>query len=256
MNIRRTMILTSLVEKKGKNIKSLSVLIDPDKIENKNSFLALLSLCKNFQIDYILVGGSLLVKDTLNETIKIIRESTDIPVILFPGSNQHIDKTADAILFLSLISGRNPDLLIGQHVVAAPVLKNSKLEILSTGYILVGDNANTTVAYISQTSPIPINKSDIAVCTAMAGEMIGMKLIYLDAGSGAEKEVSQIMIEAVNKSVSLPLIVGGGINTASKAESAYNSGADMLVLGTAVEKNIDFLSEVVAIRDKINSRHS
>lgn len=250
------MILTSLVEKKGKNLKSLSVLIDPDKIENQNSFLALLNLCKNLQIDYILVGGSLLVNNTLNETVKIIKESTDIPVILFPGSNQHIDKTADAILFLSLISGRNPDLLIGQHVVAAPVLKNSKLEILSTGYILVGDNANTTVAYISQTSPIPINKSDIAVCTAMAGEMIGMKLIYLDAGSGAEKEVSPVMIEAVNKSVSLPLIVGGGINTSSKAESAYNSGADMLVLGTAVEKNIDFISEVVAIRDKINSKHS
>ena len=247
------MILTSLVEKKKINQKSLSILIDPDKIKNEESLSKVLHICRANKVDYILIGGSLLVSDTLNETVSFIKNNTDIPAVLFPGSALQINKSADAILFLSLISGRNPDLLIGQHVAAAPVLKNSNLEVLSTGYILVGNDANTTVAHISQTSPIPRHKPEIAVCTAIAGEMLGMRLIYLDAGSGAKEEVPPEMIAQLSKSINVPLIVGGGINTLAKVNKAYNSGADMIVLGTAVEKKMDFISEAARIRDQINT---
>lgn len=251
--MQKTMILKSLVEKKEKNLKSLSVLIDPDKIKNQKSLGNLLDICEKYTVDFIFIGGSLLVNDTLNETVSYVKKNSEIPVILFPGSNLHIDKKADAILFLSLISGRNPDLLIGQHVSAAPILKKSNLEVLSTGYILVGNDANTTVAHISQTFPIPTQKSEIAVCTAIAGELLGMKLIYLDAGSGAKEEVPQAMILQVQKSINIPLIVGGGINTKAKAAMAFQSGADMLVLGTAVEKQAGFISEVAKIRDQMNA---
>ncbi len=251
-----TKILTTLGEKRGKNQKSLTVLIDPDKIQGEKSLSILLNICRDSKVDYIFVGGSLLVNDTLHETITYIKANSIIPIVLFPGSNLHIDKSADAILFLSLISGRNPDLLIGQHVTAAPVLKNSNLEVLSTGYILVGDDTNTTVAHISQTSPIPVQKSDIAVCTALAGEMLGMRLIYLDAGSGARTEVPGEMISQVKKAIEIPLIVGGGINTQPKVELAYQSGADMIVLGTAVEENMEFITIAAKIRDRLNAKHS
>ncbi len=250
--MRATKILTSLVAKKNNNQKSLSVLIDPDKINSEISLNKLLITCEKFRIDFLFVGGSLLVKDSLRETVRFIKEKSNIPVILFPGSNLHIDKTADALLFLSLISGRNPDLLIGQHVTAAPVLKNSNIEVLSTGYILVGDDSNTTVAHISQTNPIPTIKNEIAVCTAIAGEMLGMKLIYLDAGSGAKMEVQSEMIWQVNNSIDIPLIVGGGINSSLKIESAFKSGADMVVVGTAIEKSNNFIGKAANIRDQIN----
>lgn len=246
------MILKSLVNKKERNVKSLAILIDPDKIKSEKSLGILLNVCKKSDVDYVFIGGSLIVNDTLNETVGFIKKNSEIPAILFPGSNLHIDKSADAILFLSLISGRNPDLLIGQHVAAAPILKNSNLEVLSTGYILVGNDANTTVAHFSQTSPIPTKKVEIAVCTAIAGEMIGMKLIYLDAGSGPKEEVPQEMIAQVKKSISIPLIVGGGINTTAKVYAAYQAGADMIVLGTAVEEKANFVKEVAKIRDEMN----
>jgi len=250
------MILKSLVKKREIGLKSLAVLIDPDKIKNDGELNNLVTKCINDKIDYFFVGGSLLVSGSLSTTINFLKSNSNIPIILFPGSNLHIDQSADAILFLSLISGRNPDLLIGQHVAAAPILKKSKVEVLSTGYILVGNDSNTTVAHISQTLPIPTNKSDIAVCTAMAGEMIGMRLIYLDAGSGAKEEVPGKMIKSVKKYVEIPLIVGGGINTDSKVVNAYNSGADTIVLGTVVEKNVNFISDAAKIRDQINTKHS
>ncbi len=246
------MILKTLVKNKENNKKSLSILIDPDKIYDTKSLAKLVDLSSDNGVDYFMIGGSLIISDNLSETVKFVKNRSEIPVILFPGSNLHIDKSADAILFLSLISGRNPEFLIGQHVIAAPVLKISNLEILSTGYILVGNNANTTVAHISQTFPIPTRKPEIAVCTAIAGEMLGMKLIYLDAGSGASEEVPQGMIEQVRKSIELPLIVGGGINTLEKVNTAYKAGADMLVLGTAVEDQLKFIGEVAGIKDQMN----
>lgn len=247
-------ILNSLVAKKKNKQVSLSVLIDPDKIVSESELNLLLKTCQEFNIDFILVGGSLLVKDTLSETVRYIKEKSSIPVILFPGSNMHIDKAADALLFLSLISGRNPDLLIGQHVAAAPVLKNSNIEVLPTGYILVGNDGNTTVAHISQTTPIPTSKHDIAICTAIAGELLGMKLIYLDAGSGPKEEVPSTMISQVNMSINIPLIVGGGINSKVKIEAAFNAGADMIVIGTAVEENGNFIKIAANVRDQLNNR--
>jgi phosphoglycerol geranylgeranyltransferase len=245
------MILESLIKNRKENIKSVSLLIDPDKIESGASLDLIIKHANANRIDYFLIGGSLLTSNLLGESINQIKQSSEIPVILFPGSNMHIHKNADAILFLSLISGRNPDLLIGQHVAAAPIIRETKLEVLSTGYILVGD-PTTTVAYISQTLPIPYFKPEIAVCTALAGELLGMQLIYLDAGSGAKVQVSETMIQQVKNAVNVPLIVGGGINNAQKVESAYASGADLVVLGTAVERNIMFLDEAIRVRDKFN----
>ena len=249
-------ILKSLKKRKEQKVKSIAILIDPDKFQGEESLKNLLKLCHKARVDFIFVGGSLLVNGSLEATISVINRYIRLPVIIFPGSNLHIANQADAILFLSLISGRNPDLLIGQHVAAAPILKRSKIEVLSTGYILVGNSANTTVAHISQTSPIPTEKAEIAVCTAIAGEMIGMKLIYLDAGSGSREEVPAEMIERVAGSTEIPLIVGGGIDTTSKAIAAFDAGADLIVLGTAIEKNANFVSEVAGIRDGFNSKHS
>jgi putative glycerol-1-phosphate prenyltransferase len=178
----------------------------------------------------------------------MLKENAGLPVILFPGSSVHIDPSADAILFLSLISGRNPELLIGQHVVAAPVLKNNRLEVLPTGYMLINSGKTSSVAYMSNTTPIPEDKYSLAACTAMAGEMLGLKLIYLDAGSGAEREISARMINAVRKAVDVPLIVGGGLDTPQKAQNALQAGADILVIGNSLEKDPDLL---IGISEKV-----
>jgi putative glycerol-1-phosphate prenyltransferase len=195
-------------------------------------------------VDFFLVGGSLLTSTFLNSTVRTLKGHSDIPVILFPGSNLHIDPSADAILLLSLISGRNPDFLIGQHVIAAPVLKKSKLEILPTGYMLIESGKPTTVSYISNTTPIPYDKPEVAACTAMAGEMLGLQLIYLDAGSGAQRPVSPRTIAAVRRSVEVPIIVGGGITTPQAAEDALRAGADVIVIGNGIEKDPNLLVEV------------
>ncbi|CAA9315433.1 MAG: Homolog of geranylgeranylglyceryl phosphate synthase [uncultured Cytophagales bacterium] len=195
-------------------------------------------------MDFFLVGGSLLTTTFLNSTVRTLKANSNIPVILFPGSNLHIDPSADAILLLSLISGRNPDFLIGQHVIAAPVLKKSKLEILPTGYMLIESGKPTTVSYISNTTPIPYDKPEVAACTAMAGEMLGLQLIYLDAGSGAQRPVSPRTIAAVRKSVEVPVVVGGGITTPQAAEEALQAGADVIVIGNGIEKDPNLLVEV------------
>lgn len=237
-------ILESLSAKSKQGKKSIAVLVDPDKIDHSSKLEPLLRLAAEDCVDYIFVGGSLVTTNNTAEVIKTIKENVSMPVVLFPGSALQIEHSADAILFLSLISGRNPDLLIGQHVVAAPILKNSKLEILPTGYILINSGKTTSVAYISNTTPIPEDKYSLAACTAIAGEMLGLKLIYLDAGSGAEREVSQKMISTVKKSVNVPLIVGGGINTPQKALNALQAGADLIVIGNVLEKSPDLLTEI------------
>lgn len=236
-------ILDKILTNKRLQRKSLAVLIDPDKVE-MNAFGDLLYTCVENRVDYFLVGGSLITKNIMSEMIEFIRMKTNIPVIIFPGNSLHIEPTADAILLLSLISGRNPDYLIGQHVIAAPLLKQSGLEILSTGYMLIDSGRQTTVSYISNTTPIPHDKADIAVCTAMAGEMLGQKLIYLDGGSGAMYPVSAKMINKVSENISLPLIVGGGINSTEKATAALEAGADIIVIGNAFEKNPSLLPEI------------
>lgn len=244
-------LLNSLYERKAQGKKSFAVLIDPDKV-NLDNFSNLLNLCTEYGADYIFVGGSLITNYIITEVITQIKKHTNIPVILFPGNSLHIDSQADAILLLSLISGRNPEFLIGQHVISAPLLRKSGLEILPTGYMLIDSGRPTTVSYISNTTPIPHDKSGIAACTAMAGEMLGLKITYLDAGSGAINPVSPEMIAAVRQSVDTPIIVGGGINTTKKAKNALSAGADVIVVGNGIEQNIELLQEIALA---VNSEH-
>lgn len=233
----------SLSEKKKQGRKSFAVLIDPDKV-NHSILDELTELSVSAKVDYLLVGGSLVISNHLDDCVQHIKKNCDIPVILFPGSPSQISKYADALLYLSLISGRNPELLIGQHVVSAPAVRQSGLEIMSTGYIVIDGGAPTTVSYISNAAPVPADKSEIAMCTAMAGEMLGMKLIYMDAGSGAKRPISENMIEAVAKHISLPLIIGGGITDPEKAYRNCKAGADVIVVGNAIEKDSSLIKEM------------
>ena len=238
-------IYHSLTDRKRTGKKSFAVLIDPDKV-NDQSMEELIQLSVSAKVDYFLVGGSLVVSNYLDNCLQLIKKSCAIPTILFPGSPSQVSKYADALLYLSLISGRNAELLIGQHVVSAPMVKKSGLEIMSTGYMVVDGGAPTTVSYISNASPLPADKNEIAVCTDMAGEMLGMKLIYMDAGSGAKIAISESMIEKVAQSISVPLIVGGGIVDPEKAYLNCKAGADVVVVGNAIEKDSSLIKEMAA----------
>ena len=240
-----------LEQKKSAKRKSFAILIDPDKADEQMC-AKLLELAMATPPDFFFIGGSLITSDGLERVISTIKEQTNIPVVIFPGSNLHISNTADAILLLSLISGRNPEYLIGQHIVAAPILKKSKLDVISTGYLLVNCGNQTTVSYISNTTPIPYDKPEIAAATAMAGEMLGMKTIFMDGGSGAKQPISPKMIQYVRKSVDLPIIIGGGIRNGKQAEQALEAGADLIVVGTAVEENPDLLTEIYKATQALN----
>ncbi|WP_018341467.1 geranylgeranylglyceryl/heptaprenylglyceryl phosphate synthase [Cytophaga aurantiaca] len=233
-------IYNQLVEKSVKGIKSFAVLLDPDKLDAA-SLKRVIDLSHESNVDYFFLGGSLLSKYNIPEIIKTIKQHSSIPVVLFPGGHLQVEATADAILLLSLISGRNADFLIGQHVVAAPLIKQSNLEVLPTGYLLVDCGKQTTASYISNTTPLPYDKPGIAAATAMAGEMLGLKLMYLDGGSGAMQPVDTNMIKAVKKSVACPLIVGGGINSVAKAAAAFSAGADVIVVGTGIESDPELM---------------
>jgi phosphoglycerol geranylgeranyltransferase len=236
-------IYNTLARKKERGIKSLSILIDPDKIEATGK-IQLLDFCKENAPDFFMVGGSLITNQQLETVIDAIHShpyTAHIPVVLFPNSYLHLSAAADGILFLSLISGRNPEYLIGNHVIAAPILKQAQLEIMPTGYLLVNCGNQTTVAYISNTTPIPYEKNDIAVCTALAGEMLGLKMIYIDGGSGAKQPISTEMIRAVKQAIEIPLMVGGGIRTVSAMEDSFRAGADTVVIGSAVEQNPELI---------------
>lgn len=244
-------ILNSFYSNCNANKKAFAVLLDPDKLD-KESLAARIDAINKSAVDYIFVGGSLISTDNMQTVLNELKDKTFVPKILFPGNGLHINESADAILFLSLISGRNPEFLIGQHVISAPMLKRSNLEILPTGYMLVDGGKQTTVSYISNTFPLPNNKPDVAAATAMAGEMLGLKLIYLDAGSGAQIPVSEAIIQAVKKNTEVPLIVGGGINTTQKASKALAAGADVVVIGNAIEENPEFLQEMASLVDSYN----
>jgi phosphoglycerol geranylgeranyltransferase len=238
-------LFNQFAARKRQGRKSFSVLIDPDKVDS-NSIDQIVNLSVEASVDYFFVGGSLVISNHLDECIKSIKSLCDIPVILFPGSPSQVSKYADALLYLSLISGRNPELLIGQHVISAPFVKMSGLEIMPTGYIVVDGGAPTTVSYISNATPIPADKNEIAMCTAMAGEMLGMKLIYMDAGSGAKRPISENMIEKVASHIECPLIIGGGIIDPEKAYNNCKSGADIIVVGNAIEKDPSLIKEISA----------
>lgn len=227
--------------------KQIAVLIDPDKTDVKK-LQKIIDASKKADIDFFLVGGSLLIKNNLEETIVFLKKHSRKKVYLFPGNPAQICNKADGILLLSLISGRNADLLIGSHVLAAPHLKQSKLHIFPTGYILIESGTPTSVSYISNTTPIPANKPEIAACTALAGEQLGLKCIYLEAGSGAQQAVPTETIKAVKKMIRIPLIVGGGIRSAAQIESAFTAGADIVVIGTAIEQDVQFLEKIKNIK--------
>jgi len=196
------------------------------------------------------------ISDQLDLIVRQIRSQCKIPVILFPGTPSQVTAYADALLYLSLISGRNPELLIGQHVVSAPFVRNSGLEIISTGYMLIDGGAPTTVSYISNAQPIPADKSEIAICTAMAGEMLGMKLIYMDAGSGARRPISTDMIERVSSVIEVPLLVGGGIQDPEKVYLNARAGADLIVVGNAIEKDPSLLSEMASALHSVSASNA
>lgn len=227
----------------SENKKQFAVLVDPDKYSGSD-LIDLVSLATKTMVSYFFVGGSLITEDNLDNTLKIIKDNCDIPVIIFPGDALQINNKADGILLLSLISGRNPDLLIGKHVVAAPYLKKSNLEILPTGYMLVDSGRPTTALYMSNSLPIPRDKDEIAVATAMAGEMLGLKIIYMDGGSGAQNAVPVSMIKKVKENISIPLIVGGGIRTPEAAKERFEAGADIIVVGNAIEDKQSLLEQI------------
>jgi len=226
--------------------KHFALLLDPDNL-TEASCLHLLSLSEAHPVDFFFVGGSLITTDRQAALIQLLKQYSSIPVILFPSSSLHIDKQADGILLLSLISGRNPEFLIGQHVLSAPLLKASRLQIYPTGYMLIDTGRQTTASYMSGTTPIPYDKPVIAACTALAGQQLGLRFIYLDGGSGASQPVSADMIAAVRQAVEVPLIVGGGIDTVDKVKTVLAAGADVVVVGNQIEKDPGFLAEVSSL---------
>jgi putative glycerol-1-phosphate prenyltransferase len=238
-------IYTSFKALKKQGKKAFAVLVDPDNIE-LHAIPAFAEVCNKAKVDYIFMGGSLMVTNQLDACIKQFKLATTIPIVLFPGSPSQVSKYADALLYLTLISGRNPELLIGAHVVSAPIVKASGLEIISTGYIVVDGGKPTTVSYMSHAAPIPHDKNDIALCTALAGEMQGKHVLYMDAGSGAKTPISETMIKRVADNTEIPLIVGGGIIDSEKAYLNCKAGADIIVVGNAIEKDVQLIYDIAA----------
>ena len=223
----------------------MAVLVDPDKLDVRD-LDRFSQHIRSSEIDLILVGGSLMITNRFESSIAMLKEHVDIPVVIFPGHPMQISDNADALLLLSLISGRNPELLIGQHVYAAPALKKSGLELMPTGYILIDGEMPTTVSYISNTQPIPRDKPEIAACTAMAGEMLGLRNIYLEAGSGAKSSIPLEFVRSVREAIKLPLIVGGGIRHPETANAIAQAGADIIVVGSALEKDASLMHELAS----------
>jgi phosphoglycerol geranylgeranyltransferase len=242
------MLLNRFYQAQANKQRLLAVLIDPAAVDD-NLLGQYINQIKKTPPDFIFVGGSL-VWQNINPLIKELKEKTNVPVLIFPGSITQISNYADGVLFISLISGRNPEFLIGQHVLAAPMLKNSKLEIIPTGYILIENGKTTSVEYISNTKPIPKDKIDIIKATALAGQYIGHKLIYLEAGSGAATPPNYNIIKEVYSYIDIPIIVGGGITSPEIAEKMYESGATCVVVGNLFEKKPQYLEEFTKILKK------
>ncbi len=224
--------------------KKIAILVDPDKVNSANELDPLIKKIQALESAFIFVGGSTVDPKDFEACVSTIKQKCDIPVILFPGSSQQISEKADGILFLSLISGRNPDFLIGHQVESAHLLKHMDIEVIPTGYILIDGGKTSAVSYVSQTTPIPADQITIAVNTAIAGEMLGLKAIFMDAGSGAKMPVSKEMIEAVKQNINIPLIIGGGIKTIEDIEVSLGAGADLIVIGNRIEEDTNFLLDI------------
>jgi phosphoglycerol geranylgeranyltransferase len=236
-------ILHRLQELKNNNKAGFAVLIDPDGVD-VTSIQQIAHLCNEHHVTFLFLGGSLMLTNHIQEIIAAFKSISKIPIVLFPGHPSQVDAHADGLLFLSLISGRNPELLIGQHVIAAAKIKQSNLEVIPTGYMVIDGGKPTSVSYISNTPPIPHDKPDIALCTAWAGELLGLQCIYMDAGSGAMHAISKEMIHKVASNIDIPLIVGGGIRNSDQAITAINAGAQIVVVGNAIENNPEMIIEI------------
>lgn len=246
----------SQIAKNAKNrVKMFAVLIDPDK-QNEEELLKTIYVCNESNIDFFFVGGSIINHGDIDKTVRIIKENSTKPVIIFPGNPDQITNHADAILFLSLISGRNPEFLISHHVNAAPIIKETNLEVIPTGYLLVDCGKTTTAIYVSDTNPIPYSNSIIAANTALAGEYLGLKLTYIDGGSGAKKCISNEMIIKTKAALNGPLIIGGGIKTSTAAKEIYNAGADIIVVGNGAEYNRNLIEEITQVKNELNTTSS
>ena len=229
-------VIDQLLAIKKKMGAGYLVLIDPDK-QDVDTAIELAKTCEKAGVDALLVGGSLLLANVFDETVKGIKENCSLPVIIFPGSTKQISKYADAILFLSLVSGRNPDSLIGSHVVAAPIIKSINLEAISTAYMFIDSGTVTSALFMSNTLPIPREKPDIAAAHALAAQYVGMQCVYLEAGSGAKYSVPNKVVAAVAQYTSMPIICGGGIRTPDEAREKVRAGASFIVTGTIIEKD-------------------
>jgi phosphoglycerol geranylgeranyltransferase len=223
--------------------KLLAVLIDPDKMTIEMAFGFIENVNKSI-VTHIFIGGSSVVDNAMEKLVAEIKRCTHLPVILFPGDVNQITNKADALLYLSLISGRHPDYLIGKHVESVSILRKSNLEIIPTGYILIENGKETSVQKVTDSLPMSRHNIQAISDTAKAGELLGLKLIYLEAGSGAKHPVSEEIISVVKQDLGIPLIVGGGIKSKEQLDKAYNAGADMLVIGTAFEEDETFFSKL------------
>lgn len=237
-----TNIYNKIIQSKVERQKLLAILLDPDKLVLKN-LPSLISKINQSPATHIFIGGSQVTTTILDELIVKIKQNCNLPIVLFPGNPSQISAEANAILFLSLISGRNPDYLIEHQVKAAPILKQTKLEIISTGYILIDSGTKTAVERVSKTKPLERSNLDLVLATSQAGEMLGNKLIYLEAGSGAKQSVPLEIIKLVAQNIEIPLLVGGGIVDLQGIQKAYDAGADLVVIGTAFENDINFFNQ-------------
>lgn len=235
------MIYQQIVSAKKEKRKLLAILLDPDKID-LNTLPALTEKINQSSATHIFVGGSIVEANIIDELILLLKEKTHLPIVLFPGNPSQISDKADAILFLTLLSGRNPDYLIEHQVNAVPILKKTHLEVISTGYILIESGKQTAVERVSQTTPLNRDNADYVLQTAQAGEYIGNKLVYLEAGSGAQQAVPLTMIQKVTQNIQIPVIVGGGIRSKKAIDDAFSAGADLVVIGTAFENNMSFFN--------------
>lgn len=233
-------IYQDILKKKKENKLIIAALLDPDS-EDIELLKERISILERGSIDYIFVGGSTTWKNDFTEFVSEVKKYSSLPIVIFPGSANQISKDADALLFLSLVSGQNPQFLIGEHIKAAPALKGMKIEVIPTGYLLIDGGNTTTVEFISGTRPIPQDKVEIARSIAYASELLGMKLIYLDCGSGAKMPVSNALIKSVKDYINVPLIVGGGIRDIEKIKEKHLAGADIIVIGSVLEDDPEFL---------------
>lgn len=236
-------IYNHILQAKNDGNKLLAVLIDPDKFQLKNA-LQFIDKVNNSVITHVFIGGSEVGQNVTQALVEVIKMLTDLPIVLFPGDVTQISKDADAILFLSLLSGRNPDYLIDKQVQAVPLLEKTQLEVISTGYILIESGKTTAVQRVTNTLPLNRTDLDAITNTAKAGELLGKKLIYLEAGSGATYEVPVEVIASVKNKIDIPLIVGGGIRTKTQIENAFIAGADLVVIGTAFEEDQQFFEQL------------